>query len=55
MLVYHEVMDLEIGLLEKIWPKYVDWCKSNGLYPDFGDYLIWLDEQDIQVGQNESE
>lgn len=46
-------METEIGGLEAYWPKYVAWCKSNGLYPDFGDFLIYLDEYDIQVGQND--
>lgn len=48
-------MDLGIGELEKHWDEYVVWCKSNGLYPDFGDYLVWLDDQDIDVGQEQAE
>lgn len=46
-------MNVEVGELEKYWDKYTAWCKSNGLYPDFSDYLVWLDDQDIQIGQND--
>ena len=48
-------MDLEIGLLEQHWDKYLAWCRSNGLFPDFGDYLIWLDDYDINIGQEQAE
>lgn len=48
-------MDLEIAELEKHWDLYVRWCSGQGLHPDFGDYLVWLDDQDIDVGQERAE
>jgi len=46
-------METELGELEEHWDEYVAWCCNNGLYPDFGDYLVWLDDQDLDVGQHD--
>jgi len=46
-------MDVEIGELEKYWHRYEAWCEANGLTTDFSDYLIWLDDQDLDAGQND--
>lgn len=46
-------METELLELEKYWGKYLSWCNGQGLAPDFGDYLTWLDDYDINVGQND--
>lgn len=48
-------MDLKIGLLEKHWPVYEKWCKDQGFVADFGNFLIWLDDYDIDIGQEQAE
>ncbi len=54
MLMYTNNMNVEMGILEAEYEKYRGWCAANGLYPEFGkEFFQWLDEQDIQIGQND--
>lgn len=46
---------VKIGELEAEYEKYRVWCAANGLFPEFGkEFFQWMDEHDIQIGQNES-
>jgi len=46
-LMYTGGMKTELGDLEPYWNQYLGWCNSGGLRPDFSDFMVWMDDQDI--------
>jgi hypothetical protein len=39
-----EIYDID----ESEWQDYVNDCRANGVRPQISDYLIWLDENDME-------